>query len=525
MRSFFSPAKVGVLTVLAAMAMAWGIGQVTKTGLDEENSYRLTATFEDASGLRKKSRVQIAGIEVGQIDRIELVGARAKVHLRVRNDVPIHADARVSKRQEGFIGDMALDIWPGSEDAPLLHDGDEIRDVNSVGAMEKVFATLGDITKDIQAMTHNLRTLLSGEDMGGIKKIIDEIGKLTEQLNITIVESGEQLKAILGDVRQLTTSVTGLANDETDTVSNILHNVDDVTVQLQDAIADVRDVLATVKGVLGTSEGSLKEGVAGIRQSLEKVNGSLEQVQAITTRLAEGKGTLGRLITDDTLIREVEETVGDTSDFVDRLIKLQTEVTLTSELHLRKRSTRETLGLRLLPQEDKWYEMGIVSPPRGIPEIETVDLIADDGTVTTTTRRTTRTGVRVNLLFAHRWRMHGFSLTGKFGLIESTGGLAGDLGLFGDHLKLSMEVFEFSSSDRRFPRIRALATVSLLQHLYLSGGVDDALNATTVAPAGVSSASAARFRLPARDFFIGAGFYFTDEDLKALITTVGMPKF
>ncbi|MDF1563385.1 MAG: MlaD family protein [Deltaproteobacteria bacterium] len=523
MQNFWSPLKVGVLTMGALLSAIYGIAEVTKSSLDDDNSYVLTAVFQDASGLRTKSRVQIAGIEVGQIDDIRLEGARARVYLRVKKEVPLHLDARASKRSEGFIGDMALDLWPGTEEKALLKHGDEIKDVQSMGDMDKVFATLGDITEDIQAMTSNLRTLLAGDDVGGIKKIIDEIGLLTEKVNETIGEAGVKLKAILEDVQEVTGSVTDLADEEAKTVSSILRNVDKVSQQMQAAITDVQDVLATVKGVLGTSEGELKDGVAGIRQSLEKVNSSLDQLNSVTTKISEGEGTIGRLVTDDTLIREIEETVGDAADFVDRLIKLQTEVSLISEFHTRKASSRENLGLRLIPSEDKWYEVAVISPPRGIPEIETTDVIDENGNVTTTTLRTTKNGIGFNLLFAHRWRMKGWSVTGKFGLIETTGGLAGDVGLFGEHLRLSVEAYEFTSMDRKYPRVRAFATISFLKHLYVTGGVDDALNPTTVAPAGVGGADAARFELPARDFFVGAGFYFTDEDLKTLLTTVGVP--
>jgi len=524
MQNFFTPLKVGVLTVASIVAFWFGISQVTKSGLDDSSSYVVSAIFDDASGLRQKSRVQIAGIEVGQINSIELVGSKAKVVVRIRNEVALYEDARVSKRSEGFIGDMSLDIWPGSEKFPRLVNGGAIKDVVSVGDMEKIFATLKDVTVDIQAVTSALRQMLAGDDVGGIKKIIDEIGRLTESVNVTISESGIRLKSILEDVQKVTSSVTDLASGETDTIAHILHNIDKVSMQLQDAIADVRGVLGTVKGVLGTSEGELKDGVAGVRQSLDKLNSSLDQVNQVTTSLAAGKGTLGRLLVDDTLIREVEETVGDASDFIDRLIKLQTEVTLVSEFHMNKGSSREHFGLRLMPAEDKWYEVGLISPPQGVPVFETIDLIADDGSVTTTTTRTTNKGLSVNLLFAHRWRFGGVALTGKFGLIESSGGLAGEAAFFGDHLSLGIEAFEFSSPDRRYPKLRAFATWSIFNHLYLRGGVDDALNATTIPPAGASGATADRFRVPARDIFVGAGFYFTDEDLKSLLTTMGVPK-
>jgi phospholipid/cholesterol/gamma-HCH transport system substrate-binding protein len=513
---FWTPVKVGLLTVIVAAILIVGIGQVTGTGLREQDSYTVYAIFDDATGLRRRSRVQIAGIEVGQIEEVQLVGHKARVSFRIRDDVVLYTNARISKRSEGLIGDMSLDIFPGSERFPVLPPGGEIREVVSAGSIEQVFETLGTITADIQGVTAALREVVGEDTTQAIQSIVSDLSQLTDTVNTTILQSAERINSILALFEGLTAEIHDVTVGERRTITSILHNIERLTVQVQ-------EVIATIQGVIGTGEDELREGVADLRQTLDRFNRALDdigvitgQVSEVTTKVAQGEGTLGRLVADDGLIRDIEGTVADASDFVDRLMRLQTEVSLRSELHTMRRTARTTFQVRLIPGEDKYYAIGVVDPV--LPTTEIVELVEinDDGVPVTTRSRTTRHAWQLNAYMARRWAFPGWSVTGRFGLFEGTGGLGGDLGLAGDQLRLSLEAFEFMHADKPYPRIRAFATWSFLNHLFLTGGVDDAFNARTQPADGLPDQMT-------RDFFIGGGFFFTDDDLKAILTTVGVP--
>ncbi len=513
--SFWTPVKVGFLTLAVIAALVVVITQLSGDALREHESYQVYAIFDDATGLRRRSRVQIAGIEVGQIDRIELVGHKAKVTLRIHKDVVLYANARLTKRAEGLIGDMAIDVFPGSELFPVLPPGGEVRQVISTGSIEQVFEVLGKITEDIQDVTRALHHALGEDTAEAVQGIVLDLSRLTENVNATIMDSSEKISSILGMFEGLTAEIHAVAMGERHTVTSILENV-------QDASSQMSDVLTTVQGILGSGEDELLEGVADLRHTLDRLNVALDDVSVITSQVGEvtqkvsrGEGTLGRLVSDDGLMRDIEETVTGASGFVDRLIRLETEVSLGSELHFDSGAGRTTARVRLIPREDKYYSIGLVDPVR--PTLEMVDVTElIDGVPSTTRTWTSRQAWQIEAYLARRWSMPRVSLTGRFGLFEGSGGVGGDLGLAGDRLKLSMEAFEFTSYDRPYPRLRALATWSFLNHLYISGGVDDALNERTEPPEGLPERQA-------RDFFVGGGLFFTDEDLKALLTTVGVP--
>ena len=88
-----------------------------------------------------------------------------------------------------------------------------------------------------------------------------------------------------------------------------------------------------------------------------------------------------------------------------------------------------------------------------------------------------------------------------------------DLYFWKDQLALKTDFFDFANQRLRWPRVRTSLQLTFLQHLYLNVGVDDIFNRP------IYSQLDNRV-LAGRDFFLGAGIVFTDDDLKALIPVV-----
>ena len=78
MGKFFTPLKVGILTIIAVGAFVFALRSVEQ-GVLGGDTYLVYAIFDDVLGVAKRSRVVMAGIEVGYIDSIELSGARARL--------------------------------------------------------------------------------------------------------------------------------------------------------------------------------------------------------------------------------------------------------------------------------------------------------------------------------------------------------------------------------------------------------------------------------------------------------------
>lgn len=507
MKKLVTPFRVGLLVIAAAAALFAFLSWVKKGGIAKKQALSVHAYFKDASGLGKKSRVQIAGIPVGEIDAITLEGNRARVDMKIRRDVGLHVDAAIRKRSESLLGDYMLDLFPGSEVEPLMPDGGEITHVYDQQGMDAMMESAQKIASDVQAITSTLRRVLASEHgEQSLQTVMDNLVSVSNQLDDTLRRSSDQLDGILRNVGRVSNELAGMTSGESQSVREIIANVDSAT-------RDIKDVMGQVKSLVGENQGEMKQGVSSIKDSMAKLDRTLANLEEVTSKIREGKGTVGELISDERLGEKLADTVSDLSDFSNRLTGLKLEASIRSEYLINQAAARDVVGFRIFPKPDKYYLLELVDDPRG----EVSETIVQNnppavGQPATQIQRTTRETLTFTAEFAKRY----YFLTLRLGLFQSTGGVGADLDFFNDHLELKFDAYNFSVTQLVLPRLRATVRVKAFDHLYATAGMDDILNNP------VRDSFTNRL-ISGRDFFAGAGVYFTDDDLKSLLVITGVP--
>jgi phospholipid/cholesterol/gamma-HCH transport system substrate-binding protein len=92
-----------------------------------QDAFVLKAEFQTAQAVApgQGQTVTVAGVKVGEIDRVDLVGGRALVTMRIdrSSGVHVHRDAQLLLRPKTGLKDMTVAMDPGSRSAPLLRSG------------------------------------------------------------------------------------------------------------------------------------------------------------------------------------------------------------------------------------------------------------------------------------------------------------------------------------------------------------------------------------------------------------------
>ncbi len=79
---------------------------------------------EEAPGLKKNSRVQYRGVDVGRVKQVYFTPGGVRIDLLIeRDDAPISAQDTVRIVAVGAFGSQAVDIQPGPQTAPLIARG------------------------------------------------------------------------------------------------------------------------------------------------------------------------------------------------------------------------------------------------------------------------------------------------------------------------------------------------------------------------------------------------------------------
>jgi len=536
--SFWTPIKVGIVVAAGVAAFGLGLYFIGSTGVSKSKSYLVYAIFDDATGLGVRSRVQIAGIPIGQVDRIELdqTTAKARVWLRINRTYVLHKDASITKRSESILGDFLLDVFPGNPQTGNLADGDELKNVLKQPGMGEVFNQLSKIAGDISDVTANLRKVLgSQEGEDNLRAIIAGLARLTKSLERTVDTASGKLNATLdnfqgfsGDLRQITSGEKG-------DVVEILKNT-------RDATAEARDILKTVGGIIGSqNQGDLKESVKGIKGSLDKLDAALANVRDISDKINKGQGTIGKLVNDDKLIKNLDRASSSISDLLGQASSLKIEVNERSEFLIGVPNpsaniftnaqttaydpwTKNYFGLRIIPKPDKWYGFDLIDDPRGlVTRTKIQNCLPTDKNCPnqtpaltnpfyppTVTQITTSRQLKFSGYLGKRYGV----VSGRVGILENTGGFGLKVHLFNDSLTLSADAFEFANPLKDHPRVKLYADYRFLDHLLITAGADDLVNQRVQDPDVPSRV------ISGRDYFIGAGVYFTDDDLKLILAAL-----
>lgn len=302
-KKVFTPFRVGLL-VIGALTILFGFLSFSKKGgMEEDEAVEVYAFFKDASGLGRKSRVQIAGIPVGEIVGIDLVGLRAKVTIRIKKEIGVRRNASLTKRSESLLGDYMIDLAPGTEEQPPLKNGEEIKTVLDAPGMEAVMGSLQLIAQDVQQVTQALRNVLGGEKgQASIETIVANLTTLTSSLDKTVRDSSARLDDILANVNGISGDIRKITTKEQASISSIVENLDTIS-------RDVRDVIATVKRMVGENEGDVQGSVTSVKETLKKLDRTLGNVEEVTQKIKEGKGPVGALVSNERLGQKLTDTI------------------------------------------------------------------------------------------------------------------------------------------------------------------------------------------------------------------------
>ena len=88
--------------------------------------FKLSAKFENVSGLQVGSAIRFSGINVGTVDNIEIINdSMVKVDMLLKKDVQkfIRADSKAGIGSEGLIGDKLIVISQGNPKSNIAKDG------------------------------------------------------------------------------------------------------------------------------------------------------------------------------------------------------------------------------------------------------------------------------------------------------------------------------------------------------------------------------------------------------------------
>ncbi len=268
--------KLGVFVLAGTAVLVLGLYMLGSKRDLFSRTVDVKAQFTDVNGLREGSNVRYAGISVGTVKDITILGDTAVVvDMMIRMDVAEHIrlNATALVASDGLMGSKLVNIEPGEGSGGPLVDGCVLKTSQGLDT-DAMLRTLGTSNENLVAITGDLRDLTA--------RLNSENGLLSLLTDTLLVK----------DVKGIVVDVGGAAA-----------NAREIT----DRANDVVQELQAGKGALGVlvSDPAAEDQVRRLLGNLQHVSDSLTLVAQQLGRFAGGlnsEGGLAHTITRDTAV-------------------------------------------------------------------------------------------------------------------------------------------------------------------------------------------------------------------------------
>ena len=274
---------VGVFFTVAVTI--FGIVLYTKlftSGMIGVEEYRLHSTFEKAMGLRPGTRVQISGVDVGQISDMEIRDDGVYLEFSIRKQFQswITDSSQIyAIRDQNVISARVVTIEARKGVGHILEDGDFIAP-GKAQDIETVLETTNELLGRVNELINAADTLVAmamdtGTTVGalfGSRTLYDNLNMQLHRLNdITAVGKSALYKtSFLLDTLQ-------------NNVPGLLHKVDGITDDVSGMMTELKPLPGKVDKLMGNVEGLMGD----VGNTMGKVDGLLKEVGQVTTGLSD----------------------------------------------------------------------------------------------------------------------------------------------------------------------------------------------------------------------------------------------
>ena len=131
--------SVGFFVIIGLICVAYLTIKLGKMEWFGEDTYPVFAKFQSVSGLKTGAYVEMAGVQIGQVDSVTLdrKTKAAVVKLKIKKEFELSDDVIASVSTAGLIGDKYIKLSPGGA-GKTLKAGDMITETESSVDLESL---------------------------------------------------------------------------------------------------------------------------------------------------------------------------------------------------------------------------------------------------------------------------------------------------------------------------------------------------------------------------------------------------
>jgi phospholipid/cholesterol/gamma-HCH transport system substrate-binding protein len=302
----WSQLRVGLTVLFASVTLAVLIFVMSGTGGWFTRKITLRSYFDNAGGLREGAPVRLAGVDIGNVTSVRIVGGRPTTPVEVTMKVNtkysfnLRKDSVTLLSTAGILGETYVDVDSAVAKGPEATDGDTLAARSQPDIQDVVRASQGTL-QNMDALLKRVDRIMSfiESGQGSIGKVIYDPA-LYNQLNATVAE----FKGLVDGIQQGKGSLGPLFTS------------DEAYRKAVGAIDKLNTIVDEIQQGKGTAGKLLKD-----PSLFDNANKTIANVRQMTDDINAGKGALGKMTHDEEFAAHLQTLMKSLAELSDRMNK------------------------------------------------------------------------------------------------------------------------------------------------------------------------------------------------------------
>ena len=283
--------KIGILFILAAAAFIWGFSFLKGKQLFS-NERTFYAVYPTVSGLVKSDPVYINGLKVGQVHKLYFepsLKGEIIIELKVSTEFPIPANSISRIFSTDLMGSRAIDLVIGN--SPMLLQNGDTLGIDIEKSLKE------EVNQQIAPLKMRAENLIASIDTMVIS--IQEV--FNNEIRSELLASIQSVRSTFQNLESTSHAIDTLVHSQSTHIAGILYNLDMITrniYQNEEKINNIFNNISMLSDSLAHSQ---------IPETFANLNKVVADLAVIIDKLNNGEGTLGQLLADDKLYKELEK--------------------------------------------------------------------------------------------------------------------------------------------------------------------------------------------------------------------------
>lgn len=285
--------KVGIITVFAVTILILGYNYLKGKDIFTD-TVDIYAEYSQINGIKESNPILYNGFVVGKITKLTLSSRGtiiARLTIKPELQIPDNTIAKIVSQD--LLGAKAIELFLG-DSRTFIEEGDTIRTdmemslAESVNSQvlpikqkaEQLLGTVDSILVSVQYILNPNFRMNIDESFASIKRSIETLEVTSTRVDSMVKFQAARFKVITSNIESISTNL----RNNNEKITNILQNID----QISDSLTKVNFV-----------------------ETIDRANKALSDIAIITEKINTGQGTLGMLVNDEKLYKNLNQSSKD----------------------------------------------------------------------------------------------------------------------------------------------------------------------------------------------------------------------